>query len=162
MNNMGVMSANMGMTNPSNMPQIPLSTNTLDIKPAASAADNRRKLNTYIYDYFLRNDMFDLARLLYKDHEIDCLEKTSPLRKEAGAVPDAEDAQSDLANKPADLPRANIPGAVNSSFLLDWWSQFWDCWSAARTYNNSPTKQYLQHVQVCTILLIYIKYCTKV
>lgn len=115
-----------------------------------SAMDNKRKLNTYIYDYFLKNDMFDLARALCNEVEIETTEKPSPTRKDINGASDGMDTDSkgDIPKKPADLPRPNVPSEVDSSFLLDWWSQFWDCWSASRVKTASAAKQYLQHVQV--------------
>lgn len=114
-----------------------------------NAIDNKRKLNTYIYDYFLKNEMFDLARILYEKVDIDTSDKFSPNRKDINGASDDADIKNDIPNKPADLPRPNVPGEVDSSFLLDWWSQFWDCWSASRSKINGPNKQYINHVQVC-------------
>ncbi|KAF2150759.1 hypothetical protein K461DRAFT_270159 [Myriangium duriaei CBS 260.36] len=117
--------------------------------PAGNGSDNKRRLHTYIYDYFLKNEMFDLARALFKEVDIDTSDKPSPNRKDVNGAPDGmdTDTKGDIPNRPADLPRAAVPGEVDSSFLLDWWMQFWDCWSASRTAKNSPAKQYLQHVQ---------------
>lgn len=115
------------------------------------AGDHKRKLNTYIYDYFLKNGQYDLARALFKEVDLDTADKPSPNSKSINGVPDGmdNDSKMDDLNRPPDLPRANVPGDADSSFLLDWWSQFWDCWTASRSKVPNTAKQYLEHVQVC-------------
>lgn len=95
--------------------------------------------------------MFDAARALYSETEIQIREKPSPDRKGANGTSDEADQKDDIPGKPADLPYADIPSEVNNCFLSDWWSQFWDIWSASRTKNsNTLAKQYLGHVQNVT------------
>lgn len=147
MNNMGAMGG------PAGAQQMMNAATPNSAVPTGNAIDHKRKLNTYIYDHFLKNDMFDLARAFMKEVDVDTTDKPSPNRKDVNGIQDGmdTDSKSDINKKPADLPRANVPdvGDSESSFLSDWWGQFWDCWTAARTRNNSSTaKQYLTHVQV--------------
>jgi len=105
--------------------------------------DPKEKLNTYIYDYFLRNRHHTLARAM-----LDCdlklnTEKASPNNKPNGA--------SDI-DMPDDLPLPLMPPgqAADNSFLLDWWVQFWDIFAAARGGGGGPKNaaQYLGHNRV--------------
>jgi len=115
---------------------------------------NRLKLNTYIYDYFLKHEMYDLARMLVQKVEIEQGEpqKHSPERRDVNGVHDSmeQDTKDALHNKPDDLPTPRVPAASDGSFLLDWWCQFWDCYLAQRGRGSQPVKQYLTHVQVST------------
>ncbi|PSK35025.1 Adhesion defective protein 2 [Elsinoe australis] len=141
MNNLG------GMGGPAGQQQM-MNAGTPGGSPPASMADNKKRLNTYIYDYFLRNGMYDLARGLLKSEDIELQEKPSPNRKDVNGASDGDaDSKDDIPGKPADLPKANVPSEVNSAFLLDWWAMFWDVWISGRSRGYSPTKQYLQHVQ---------------
>ncbi|PNS17368.1 hypothetical protein CAC42_7051 [Sphaceloma murrayae] len=116
--------------------------------PPGNQADNKKRLNTYIYDYFLRSGMHKLARELLNSEEIDLPEKPSPNRKDVnGATDNDVDSKDDIPGRPSDLPKANVPSEVNTAFLLDWWSMFWEIWVSARSRGYSPTRQYLQHFQ---------------
>lgn len=120
-------------------------------QPGNAMDSNRVKLHTYIYDYFLKNEFFDLARLLHErvDIEPSPQQKQSPNRKQVnGDSMDADSKDDVLSNKPGDLPLPNVPNASDSSFLFDWWCQFWDCFHAQRGRGTANTKQYLAHVQV--------------
>ncbi|KAI4943588.1 hypothetical protein J4E91_009225 [Alternaria rosae] len=102
--------------------------------------DPKEKLNTYIYDYFLRNRHHTLARAMLEcDLKLNT-EKASPNNKPNGA--------SDL-DMPDDLPLPLMPPgqAADNSFLLDWWVQFWDIFAAARGAGGGPKNaaQYLGH-----------------
>ena len=119
--------------------------------------DNKLLLNTYIYDYFLKNHHYDLARAIISSDIPINSKQESPNRRDVNGVADGMDADNkdDVDKRPLDLPAASIPDSANSaenSFLLDWWGQFWDVFSAHR---NKPVKQgsgavqYLQHQRVC-------------
>ncbi|KAJ9657753.1 hypothetical protein H2201_008066 [Coniosporium apollinis] len=113
--------------------------------------DNRLLLNTYIYDYFLRNHHYEIARvILTSDLPLNTKEE-SPSRRDVNGVGDGMDGDSkdDIQKRPDDLPSAAIPpNSSENSFLFDWWGQFWDVFSAHR---NKPIKPgsgavtYLQH-----------------
>ncbi|KAL1611940.1 hypothetical protein SLS60_000163 [Paraconiothyrium brasiliense] len=99
--------------------------------------DPRDLLNTYIYDYFMRTDNHKLAKaMLDADLNMNLKNKPSPSGRNVNGV----DA--------GDLPLPNMPGnqATETSFLLDWWVQFWDIFSAARGRQNKGS-QYIAHAR---------------
>ncbi|KAI9694982.1 MAG: hypothetical protein M1822_000599 [Bathelium mastoideum] len=110
-------------------------------------AHHVRQLNTYIYDYFLKNGHFDLARLV--NNTLDTTNpdvKPSPRRDVNGIHDGMDDDSKDKVHKiPEDLPRPKLPQTNDNSFLLDWWSQFWDVFSAQRNRIKGPAQVYLQH-----------------
>ena len=109
--------------------------------------DPREQLNTYIYDYFLRNSHSALAKSM-----IDCglklnlsQEKASPNGGNTNGV-SAMDTDEKL-----DLPKPHLPSdqAAENSFLLDWWCQFWDIFTAARLRGGKGSQfQYIAHTRV--------------
>ncbi|KAL9094025.1 MAG: hypothetical protein Q9165_003695 [Trypethelium subeluteriae] len=110
-----------------------------------------RQLNTYIYDYFLKNGHYDLARMvntLLPTTNADT--KPSPRRDINGVNDNMDEDSKDNLNKiPEDLPRPKLPATGNdNSFLLDWWSQFWDVFSAQRNRIKGPAQAYIQHSHV--------------
>ena len=124
--------------------------------------DPRAQLNTYIYDYFCKNGYWDLARMvndqlpINKDTE---RTKPSPSGRNMNGVDSMDSDSKDdiLKQRPDDLPIAKIPGdqSAENSFLLDWWCQFWDIYSAARSKGKvSPAHHYLMHTRVKRILLL--------
>ena len=120
--------------------------------PAGNSIEgNRTKLHTYIYDYFLKNEMYDMARLLVKQVDIERADpiKQSPDRKDINRLHDAmdQDSKDGLHNKPDDLPLPKVPPTYDA-FLFDWWCQFWDCYAAQRGRGSPHAKQYLNQVQV--------------
>lgn len=119
-------------------------------------------LNTYIYDYFLKRGYHDCARALVQDESIklntEGPTKTSPGHRRDGdangvdgdtMMGDSKDGEK--IKIPDDLPRPNLPSdSQQSSFLLDWFSLFWDIfWAQRKRGNSNDAKQYLQHTQVC-------------
>ncbi|KAL4917081.1 hypothetical protein BDW62DRAFT_218318 [Aspergillus aurantiobrunneus] len=117
-------------------------------------------LNTYIYDYFLKRGYHDCARALVKDESIKLNTeppiKTSPGQRREGEVngvdgdvmmTDGKDG--DKLKIPDDLPRPSLSSeGQQSSFLLDWFSLFWEFfWSQHKKGNNTDVRQYLQHTQ---------------
>ena len=115
--------------------------------------DQRSQLNTYIYEYFLRNGMFDCARSLLKsDQPINTL-KDSPGRGNEGEDGADGDSKDDLDSKrPNDLPLPNLPkDAPDSCFLYEWWCLFWDMFNAQRgKIDGRHVSQYVNHTQVRT------------
>ncbi|KAI1170977.1 hypothetical protein F4777DRAFT_84213 [Nemania sp. FL0916] len=112
--------------------------------------NNRANLNTYIYDYFLREGMFDCARALLNSEQALNVHK-SPRRDENGNAignglgddPMDTDSKDDLDSKrPSDLPAPNVPNASDSCFLYEWFCLFWDMLSAQRNKGGvSPQHQ---------------------
>ena len=116
--------------------------------------NNRPLLETYIYDYFLRQGMYDCARtLLQQSSEIKTVKSASPGQNLNGLGDDPMDTDSkdNLDQKrPDDLPAAMIPNtsAGNSIFLLDWFSMFWDLFNGQKSKGPPLVNQYVQHNQV--------------
>ncbi|KAI9732889.1 MAG: hypothetical protein M1834_003829 [Cirrosporium novae-zelandiae] len=120
--------------------------------------DSPPYLNTYIYDYFIKNGLYDCARsLLHSDaHILTHTEqtKTSPGRKDEvnGVDNDAMDTDKDHMKIPQDLPRPKlVEDGSSSAFLVDWWSLFWDIFSERGKKAEmapgmgGPAAQYVQH-----------------
>lgn len=127
-------------------------------RQAMSGNDNRSQLNTYIYEYFLRNEMYDCARSLLRSEQPMNLHKDSPgrRREEAGsngAGDDGADGDSkdDIDTKrPDDLPAPNLPNNTpESCFLYEWWCLFWDMFNAQRGKGEGRNVlHYVTHTQV--------------
>ncbi|KAF2033103.1 hypothetical protein EK21DRAFT_59444 [Setomelanomma holmii] len=108
--------------------------------------DPREQLNTYIYDYFMRNEHFQLARAMLDANlkmSTDSRQKTSPKNRANGIDP-MDDGRDDLPTPL--LPQNQM---ADNSFLLDWWVQFWDIYQATKNRGNPPSKgaQYIQHTR---------------
>jgi len=163
MNNINM--ANMPMGNipmagvPASGGPVAMMNNALAAGQAQRPENNRATLNTYIYDYFLREGMYDCARaMLHSDQALN-VHKSSPRRDENGNTvgngmgDDAMDTDSkdDIDSKrPADLPAPNVPDGGDSCFLYEWFCLFWDMLSAQRHKGGvSPqVTQYVNHTQV--------------
>ncbi len=128
---------------------------------SSSHSDLKRRLDTYIYDYFLKNGHHEHARALHRDESIKLNTqphtKPSPSRRrdaEMNGIDDnAMDTDSkDDANKiPDDLPKPDVPDNAQSGFLYDWFGLFFDIYGASRNKkpdDSSTASQYLQQTQV--------------
>ncbi|KAG9245184.1 SOM1 protein [Calycina marina] len=108
----------------------------------------RSQLNTYIYDYFLRNQMYDCARALYQSDPTMKVIKSSPGQN--GDNRGDEESKDDVdKQRPDDLPRSDVPRECpESCFLYEWWCLFWDMFNAQRGKADNPkVTQYVQHTQ---------------
>ena len=129
--------------------------------------DPKTQLNTYIYDYFVKNELWDCARAMKKSEVSLELSKASPRRRDAdgnvlnNGVDDNSldpDNKDDIDSKrPDDLPLPIIPpGQPQNSFLHDWWCLFWDICVAQRKKpkpgEGGHAMQYVHHTQVRSIL----------
>ncbi|KAF2268307.1 hypothetical protein CC78DRAFT_541038 [Lojkania enalia] len=112
-----------------------------------SQDDSRAHLNTYIYDYFKRNNHGRLAKMMIEcdlSMNLNHATKRSPNGRNVNGV-DAMDG--DMKD---DLPAPNLPEhqLADNSFLMDWWCQFWDIWTAARQRSSKPqSMQYITHTR---------------
>lgn len=119
-------------------------------------------LNTYIYDYFLKRGYHDCARALVQDESVklntEPATKTSPGNRDVNGVDgDAmmtDGKDGDKVKIPDDLPRPLVSNeSQHSSFLLDWFSLFWDFfWAQRNKGNRNDVRQYLAHTQVRSCL----------
>lgn len=121
---------------------------------------NRHLLNTYIYEYFLRNEMYDCARsLLSSDQHIKLQDGPNSRRDENGnllgnGVGDSMDVDSKEgvdAKRPEDLPQPMIANlSVDQPFLFEWFCLFWDMFNAQKGKSgNGQVNSYMNHTQVC-------------
>lgn len=111
---------------------------------------HRQQLNTYIYDYFLKNEHYALARALHK--ELPIYASPNAGKKDVNGAEDSmeTDSKEDVQTRPDDLPLPTILDNTEGSFLYDWWCQFWDIWCAHRRKISSGAvpSQYVAHTQV--------------
>ena len=116
-----------------------------------STKDMEKKFHTFIYDYFLKTQRFDLARGIMNqmDIETSAQPKSSPNRKEVNGINDSTDSETkDDIKKPDDLPLASVPAPTDSPFLWDWFCQFWDLFEAQRSKGSPATRNFLVSAQV--------------
>ena len=114
---------------------------TLDVSPQYM----QKKLNTAIYDYLLRNSLYDIARSFSKAMTIDTKDDTkeSPSQR-GGQQPNGVDEGTDdegILKRPSDLPLPhNLSGGP---FLQDWWCQFWELWHGLRGRGKNGLNSYV-------------------
>ncbi|KAH9885722.1 hypothetical protein F4778DRAFT_501596 [Xylariomycetidae sp. FL2044] len=138
----------------------PVGPNVQQIQVPDQGRNNKSNLNTYIYDYFLREGMFDCARAMLNSETSIHVIKNSPgsRRDENGNVlgngvgddPMDTDSKDEIDSKrPADLPMPGVPNSAEGCFLYEWFCLFWDMLSAQRNKpgNNPQVSQYVSHTQ---------------
>ena len=112
--------------------------------------DQRPALNTYIYEYFLRQGMYDCARvLLSSDHPVNVNKEAVKSGAANGVSDDSMDTDTKGDKVPEDLPPPKLPNPSDTSFLYEWFCLFWDIYNAQRTKGgNGNINQYVAHTQV--------------
>jgi hypothetical protein len=130
--------------------------------------NNRMNLNTYIYDYFLREGMYDCARAMLNSEQLLNVHKNSPRRDEnsngVGDDPMDTDSKDDLDSKrPSDLPAPNVPNGSDSCFLYEWFCLFWDILSAQRNKGgvSAQVSTYVSHTQVIALSFTLQPYISR-
>jgi hypothetical protein len=134
-----------------------------------SIFDGRQMLNTYIYDYFCKNNMFECANALLKapdsDVQVDPNFRPSPSRRQQKHENDGMNGMDDEsmdgdgqrqgddgeeAKSTKDLPPAKVPTGLNGSFLLEWWCCFMDIYFARSKMSGSTVaaNAYVNQTQV--------------
>ena len=115
----------------------------------------RGVLNTYIYEYFLRYNMYDCARSLLSSGQPVNVHKDGTKGGNGvngiGDDPMDTDSKDDLDSKlPDDLPPPKLPiPTSDTSFLYEWFCLFWDIYNAQRAKSGNPhVNQYVSHTQV--------------
>lgn len=109
--------------------------------------DYKQRLNTYIYDYLLQNEMYECARLFLNS-------PLQPKTRSNGSDHDTDSKDDIDTKRPHNLPLPDIPDPAdaneNSSFLLNWFSLFWDIFFAQRKGKGATPQalQYVHHSQV--------------
>ena len=101
-------------------------------------------LNTAIYDYLLRNSMYDVARSFVKSVEIEVADVKQSPNQRNGQVNGAEDSMDadskdpGILQRPDDLPAPTVLGC-GGPFLQDWWCQFWEIFNGHRQRASRPS-----------------------
>jgi hypothetical protein len=132
-----------------------------------SLDDMKRRLNTYIYDYFLNFGYHNHARSLVEDTKFDIslrqAMKSSPGgRRKDGEINGVDENAMDTDTKeeglviPDDLPRPQVPNECpGSAFLFDWFCLFHDIFRASAQRakrpgqrDGTPAQTYLDQTQV--------------
>lgn len=116
--------------------------------------DIKTTLNTYIYDYLIINEAFDVAEAMSKSALALNLSKTVPSKRSNGVEDSGEDSKDDVyAKKPPDLPYPSdiLSTANGNSFLLDWFQLFLEMWRAPRGKEKvmPDAVRYIEHAKVC-------------
>lgn len=112
--------------------------------------DFEARLNGYIYDFLLKTENFSTAKSMLESGV-----KMYPSTKERENPNGTDDAVRPDSKEDMDSKRpGNLPPVypdVSSSFLLDWFSVFWDFYFARMSspFATPNTKSFLSHTQVC-------------
>lgn len=123
----------------------------------------QRLLNTYIYEYFMRNEMFDCARtLLSADPGIKVQDGPNTRRDENGNIianGDSMDVDSKegIDSKGSEgLPLPQVPNqTMDNPFLFEWFNLFWDMFTAQKHKQGDPRAiAYMGHHQVYIAILL--------
>lgn len=119
--------------------------------------NKRTQLNTYIYEYFLRNGMFQCAQSILKADSDVNVQRHSPgsARNNKGSR-----LKKDVCNETTDtgldsihsnlLPAPNVPNlSADSCFLYEWFCLFWAMFNAQKNEDGRiEACQYACHIQV--------------
>ncbi|KAL9589281.1 MAG: hypothetical protein Q9203_001935 [Teloschistes exilis] len=103
-------------------------------------------LNTYIYDYFLKNHHFDCAKAMLNDHM-----PVATVNKHRGDDVNGNmhsDTKDDRESKiPDDLPLAAVPtDSQGACFLFEWFGLFWDVFFAHQRKTPPASADAMQYV----------------
>lgn len=156
--NMANMNAGMGGPVGAPMPMMNNGALGPQAGPRQAPPDSSRTLlNTYIYEYFMRHNLYECARaILNADPQIKVKEGGSGNDNGLGANLDGDNMDTDSKEgqdqkRPPDLPAPNVPTPVpDSCFLYEWFCLFWDMFNSQKGKGSSlQVNQYVQHTQVC-------------
>ena len=121
---------------------------TPNIQYDMSPENMLKKLNTAIYDYLLRNSLYDIAKSFQGQMEIDTKPDNNESPNQRGSqlpngVDEGIDGDSDkaLRKRPEGLPLPN--NFHDGPFLQDWWCQFWEIWHGLRGRGKNGTIQFV-------------------
>ncbi|KAF2493984.1 hypothetical protein BU16DRAFT_540518 [Lophium mytilinum] len=119
--------------------------------------DANKQLNTYIYEYLLKNSHYQTARLFKEEAPVKLKsgQKGNPNGRALNGVDalDTDSKANGLQGRPDDLELPDVPEnqLTDNSFLLDWWYQFWELFGAARGRGGTPSAHnYLNHTRAAT------------
>ena len=152
---MNNLSMNMNGVNPAAMNAMANGPNGIKHDGDGERPDLKRKLNTCIYDYLLKNGQYDVAKALHKS-SLGLETQPKPPQKVPDTDVGGEDSKDDIdTKKPPDLPYPkDVPSGTESSFLLDWFQLFWEMWLAPRNKSTPDAHKYLEHTRVSSLLTV--------
>lgn len=160
MNPMAMNGGNMPNGVPGNMAAMNNAANagTPRTQPDSDTSEYKAKLNTYIYDYLLKNEQYDCARLLLNS-SLNVLTKPAGAKKRNDDSMDTDSKDDIDLKKLGDLPLPDriLDANTENSFLLDWFTLFWEIFFAPRVQKPSKVNpvavQYTNHIRVCCHLI---------
>lgn len=101
-----------------------------------------KKLNTAIYDYLLRNQLYDVARSFQEQMPIETKAEDKDSPKMNGVDDGLEDSRDQaILKRPEGLPLPN--NMISGPFLQDWWCQFWEIFHGIRKGAKNGMQAYL-------------------
>lgn len=99
------------------------------------------KLNTYIYDYFIRSEKYDLARQLAEQMTVHTKKNSEQEMRQPNGMDDGMDVDKKdaMESRPSEmLVPDSVPYHGGSPFLQDWFTQFWEMYWAHRKQPLRP------------------------
>ncbi|KAL8968161.1 MAG: hypothetical protein Q9197_005032 [Variospora fuerteventurae] len=107
------------------------------------------RLNTYIYDYFVKHQRFECAKAMLSDGMPLSTKDKRHENDMNGASNMHVDSKDDLELKmPDGLPHPDVPTDPHgTSFLLEWFGLFWDVFFAHQRKAPLASQQAMQYVQ---------------
>ncbi|KAF8474300.1 hypothetical protein BDZ91DRAFT_355188 [Kalaharituber pfeilii] len=149
--------------------QVPLAVPNMHNGQGMSQMNEKSNLNTYIYDYFLKNHMYDCAQAILREGDVHTngSRRTSPSRRPQkhdadgsvmtnGMDETMESADGSAPRKTEDgedsKPEFPLPSVLRDCpqgcFLFDWWCLFWDIFGIRTGHKGSAqAAQYLTNTQ---------------
>ena len=132
--------------------------------------DPKALLPTFIYDFFLKTRHPDLANAMLQATDLNvqvksARPKTSPSGRDVNGINDGIDSEpkDDIARRIDGMPQPDLGEQLpNHSFLQDWFSSFWDVWSASKNIANNPNGNAAQYLASSQVRCATIYYCGKV
>ncbi|KAL8662261.1 MAG: hypothetical protein Q9202_004866 [Teloschistes flavicans] len=103
-------------------------------------------LNTYIYDYFLKNNRYDCAKAMLNDGM--AVTTVNKHRSDDVNGNMHSDSKDDRDSKiPEELPLPDVPTeSQGASFLLEWFGLFWDVFFAHQRKTTLASADAMQYV----------------
>lgn len=118
----------------------PQMANMQGLRPSANdqMSDPKKNIHFYIYDYFLKNGFYGLARNMINTPDLNM--NLQPIIKQSPGSRNVNGVDAMDNDERGDLPDPGLPPGqrVENSFLLDWWSMFWDIYGAHRKGSSNP------------------------
>ena len=117
--------------------------------------DYETRLNTWIYDHFVRKEYFGCARAMANSPMNIRFRKPSQGRRAEVNGMDEGIMETDMkdevdSKRPDDIPQADVGSdKAETSILMEWFCLYWDLWMAQRKNQRATPQaaQYVHHTQ---------------